>query len=127
MSIVLSLSLVILVVAAGLALVRLQRGPTNLDRAVALDVVTSITIGVVVIIAAAEYRLDLLPLLVVLTSVGFMSSTAIARFARRETPEECRILTPAEAAALDAQELAHEAAWVDHDEGPGHHDAQEEQ
>lgn len=110
MNLVLAICLGVLVVAAGLALVRLQRGPTNLDRAVALDIVTAITIGVLVVISAAEHRTDLLPLLVVFTSVGFLSSTAIARFARREDPEERRILTPAEAAALDEQEARDDSA-----------------
>lgn len=105
MTILLASCLGVLVVAAGISLIRLQRGPTNLDRAVALDVVTAITIGIVIVVSAWQRRLDLLPLLVVLTSVGFLSSTVIARFSRKETLEERRILTPQEVAALDAEDV----------------------
>ena len=34
-----------ILVAMGLVLVRLERGPANLDRAVALDVITSASVG----------------------------------------------------------------------------------
>ncbi len=88
-----------LVVAMGLVLIRLQRGPTNLDRAVALDVITSACVGILVVVMALTGRIDLLPLLVVLTSVGFIGATVIARFSQIESISERRILTPEEAAS----------------------------
>ena len=46
MSIILSIGLGLLFAAAGLVLVRIARGPTNLDRALSLDVVIVIVIGI---------------------------------------------------------------------------------
>lgn len=98
MTYVLYVCLAGILVGMGVVIARLQRGPTNLDRAVALDVITSAVVGTVIIIMALTGRIDLLPLLVVLSSVAFISSTTIARFAQAESISERRILTPAEAA-----------------------------
>ncbi len=92
--------LVVLVTSLALVLVRLEHGPSNLDRAVALDVITSATVGILVVVMAVTGRVDLLPLLVVLTSVGFIGSTVIARFSQAESISDRRILTPEEAASL---------------------------
>ncbi len=87
-----------LMVAGVLVLFRLERGPGNLDRVVALDVITSASVGVVVVVMAISGRIDLLPLLVILTSVGFIGSTVVARFSQAESIGERRILTAQEAA-----------------------------
>ena len=94
-----------ILVAMGLVLVRLERGPANLDRAVALDVITSASVGILVILMALTGRIDLLPLLVVFTSVGFISSTTIARFSPAESITERHILTPEEAARTEVPEF----------------------
>ena len=94
-----------ILVAMGLVLVRLERGPANLDRAVALDVITSASVGILVILMALTGRIDLLPLLVVFTSVGFISSTTIARFSPAESITEQHILTPEEAARTEVPEF----------------------
>lgn len=102
--------LVMLVISLALVLIRLQRGPTNLDRAVAIDVITSACVGILVVIMAVTGRIDPLPLLVVLTSVGFIGSTTIARFAQVESIGEQRILTPEEAASEPEPEFDDEDA-----------------
>ena len=101
-----------LVVAMGLVLFRLERGPGNLDRAVALDVITSASVGVIVVILALTGRIDLLPLLVIFTSIGFIGSTVIARFSQAESITERRILTPEEAEQAPEPVLADEDAPV---------------
>lgn len=75
-------SLAMLIIAFFAVLWRLQRGPSNMDRAVALDVISSASIGISVVVMAITGRIDLLPVLVVFASVGFISSTSIARFWR---------------------------------------------
>ncbi|MDI9627994.1 MAG: MrpF/PhaF family protein [Acidobacteriota bacterium] len=102
---VLYVSLAAILVSMGPVLHRLERGPGNLDRAVALDVITSASVGVVVIVMALTGRIDLLPLLVVFTSVGFISSTTIARFSPAESIGERRVLTPEEAARTEEPEF----------------------
>ena len=101
-----------LVIGMGLVLIRLEIGPTNLDRAVALDVITASAVGIVVVLMALTGRVDLLPLLVVLTSVGFIGSTTIARFSQAESISDRRVLTAEEAARAARPQLADDDASV---------------
>lgn len=77
---------VLLAVGAILAVVRMERGPSMLDRTVAFDVLTTTLVGAIVIEAALSRRVESVPILVVLSMVGFIGSVAIARFAAREEP-----------------------------------------
>lgn len=105
-AVVVTVATVLLGVSAALALIRAERGPTMLDRTLALDVLTSIVVGAVALHAAWAMRTDTVPVLVALAMVGFIGSVTIARFAAVEPPGEGRILTPEEVAALEAQEQA---------------------
>jgi multicomponent Na+:H+ antiporter subunit F len=90
-TVVLSLCVAMLGVAAILLVVRITRGPTTLDRAVALDALVAVTVGALVIEAAVHRPTTTLPVLVVLSLVGFVGSVSIARFARgSDGPEEER-------------------------------------
>lgn len=94
---------VVLLAAAGvLSLVRAERGPSMLDRSVALDILTSTLVGAVALEAAWARRTDGLPMLVALALVGFVGSVTIARFASVEPEGEGRVLTREELAALEA-------------------------
>ena len=88
--------------AAVLALIRAERGPSMLDRTVALDVFVTALVGGIVLESAMTGRTDTLPLLVVLSMVGFVGSVAIARFASVETKGEGRVRTAAEIAQEEA-------------------------
>lgn len=70
----------ILGLAALLLLVRLTIGPTMLDRTVALDVLIAVGICAVALEAARGRDTSTIPLLLVLTLLGFVGSVAIARF-----------------------------------------------
>lgn len=107
-----------LVVSMALVLFRLEKGPGNLDRAVALDVITSASVGVIVVVMALTGRIDLLPLLVIFTSIGFIGSTTIARFSQAESITERRILSPEEAAQAPE-------AVLDDEDAPVHPDIDE--
>ena len=91
---------VMLVTAGILALIRAERGPSMLNRTIALDVFATVLIGGIALEAAFSKRTDTLPILVVLSLVGFVGSVTIARFAAREPTEERRVRTP--------QEIAHD-------------------
>jgi len=91
--------------AAVLALIRAERGPSMLDRTVALDVFVTALVGGIVVEAALTGRTDTLPLLVVLSMVGFVGSVTIARFAAAEPKGEGRVRT--------AEEIAQEEE-IDH-------------
>ena len=88
-------------IATVVVLIRLARGPSMLDRAIAMDVVTSAMIGAVAVYSALTERLDLVPALIALSVVGFLGTTAIARFVVIDNAEEARIMSKQEVAELD--------------------------
>lgn len=110
MSVVVAISALLLTAAAVLALVRAERGPTMLDRAIALDVLTAVLVGAVAVHAAWTGATENVPILVALALVGFVSSVAIARFAAVEPEGEGRVLTREEIAAQEAERRAVEEA-----------------
>ncbi len=79
--------------AAVLSVLRVVRGPSMLDRTIALDVFTASMVAVIALEAAWHKRTDTLPILVVLSMVGFVGSVAIARFAAVEPDEDAKIIT----------------------------------
>jgi multicomponent Na+:H+ antiporter subunit F len=70
----------VLGVAALLLVVRITRGPTMLDRVVALDVLVAVVICGLALEAAVNRHSTTLPILGVLSLVGFVGSVTIARF-----------------------------------------------
>lgn len=70
----------LLFVSALMIVYRTAKGPTALDRMVSVDMLTSIAIGAFALLAAATRRADLLPVFVVLSIIGFIGSTTLARF-----------------------------------------------
>ncbi|MCZ7420277.1 monovalent cation/H+ antiporter complex subunit F [Verrucosispora sp. WMMA2121] len=74
----------LLSVTALLALVRLYRGPTLLDRVVAADMLLATMVGAVGAEAAVNRHATTLPVLVVLALLGFVGSVSLVRFAVRD-------------------------------------------
>ena len=79
-AVVLSVAMGLLVLAAAVAMIRLFLGPTALDRAVAVDVVSSCVIGIVIVLVAWRGRTDLMVLLIIFALTAFFSSVTVARF-----------------------------------------------
>lgn len=77
----------VLVAAAAIALVRIVRGPSVLDRAVATEVLVSIAVCALGVEAATTRHSATLPILVSLSLVGFAGSVAVARFVGRDRDE----------------------------------------
>lgn len=77
-----------LAVAAVLVLVRMTVGPTMLNRVVAMDVLIAITVAGLGLEAAVNRHATTLPILVVLSLVGFVGSVSVARFAARDGHRE---------------------------------------
>ncbi|MCG2802914.1 MAG: monovalent cation/H+ antiporter complex subunit F [Cellulomonas sp.] len=113
MTVVVWVCAVLITAGAALAIVRAERGPSMLDRTIALDVVLTTLIAAVALYAAAERRADVVPVLVVLSLVGFVGSVTIARFAAVEPEGEGRVLTRAEVAAQTAELEAAEQDRLD--------------
>lgn len=78
----------LLAAAAVLVVIRIGLGPTMLNRVVALDVFTSILVCGLCVEAAFNRHGTTLPVLVVLSLVGFVGSVSVARFASREKLED---------------------------------------
>ncbi|MFI6330867.1 monovalent cation/H+ antiporter complex subunit F [Micromonospora chersina] len=75
---------VLLSVTALLALARIYRGPSLLDRVVAADLLLATMLGAVGAEAAVNRHATTLPVLVVLSLLGFVGSVSLVRFAVRE-------------------------------------------
>lgn len=106
--------LAVLALSVILVVTRVEQGPSMLDRAVSIDVITAALMGFVAIMSALTGRTDLVPLMAALALVGFLSTVTIARFAAAESDEERRILTREELEELLAREpeLTDDAAPV---------------
>jgi multicomponent Na+:H+ antiporter subunit F len=70
--------------AALLALLRIVRGPSLLDRVVATDLLLAVIVGAVGAEAAINRHATTLPILVVLAILGFVAAVGVVRFAAGE-------------------------------------------
>ena len=73
----------VLIIAIGLATVRLMRGPTLADRVVALDVITVLAVALTAIMAIQFELRVLLDVTIVLALVSFVSAVAFAYYVER--------------------------------------------
>ena len=88
MTIILGVALALLIAAAALTLVRVALGPTNLDRALCLDVIIVIVTGILATRIVRSADAASLPILVVFSLTGFVGSVAVARFMGRKEDVE---------------------------------------
>lgn len=61
------------------AVARLVKGPSLLDRAVALDVLLAVVTGVIVLLAAIQQSMLTLVIGVVVALLGFLGSSGLAK------------------------------------------------
>lgn len=71
---------VLLVVAAALTVARMARGPSSLDRVVAADVLVAVVIAALAAEAIVNDHSTTLPVMLVLSLLGFAGAVSIARF-----------------------------------------------
>ncbi|MER5892597.1 MrpF/PhaF family protein [Streptomyces sp. NPDC001876] len=85
--VLLTAAVVVLVLAGALLLVRIWRGPSMLDRAIALDVCAALIIAGLGAKSALARDPFYFPIMLVLAFLGFTGSVGIARFiAVRDRP-----------------------------------------
>ncbi|WP_406391417.1 monovalent cation/H+ antiporter complex subunit F [Streptomyces sp. NBC_00887] len=85
--VLLTAAVVVLVLAGTLLLVRIRRGPSMLDRAIALDVGAALIIAGLGAKSALARDPFYFPIMLVLAFLGFTGSVGIARFiAVRDRP-----------------------------------------
>lgn len=83
MNILLLLIMVVFGVAAVLALIRIVRGPSILDRAVASDVLLTEVMCVIGAEMAINGHTRNIPVLLIIAAIGVFGSIAVARFVAR--------------------------------------------
>jgi multicomponent Na+:H+ antiporter subunit F len=80
-------SATLLAAAALLILMRIVRGPTVLDRVVALDVLIAVVVSALALEAVVNRHGTTLPILITLSLLGFISSVTVARYVERDSRE----------------------------------------
>ncbi|GAA1154047.1 sodium:proton antiporter [Microbacterium oxydans] len=83
MNILLLLIMVVFGIAAVLALIRVVRGPSILDRAVASDVLLTEVMCVIGAEMAINGHTRNIPVLLIIAAIGVFGSIAVARFVAR--------------------------------------------
>lgn len=78
--VVAAVGIAVLGVSALLTVVRLARGPSTLDRVVAADVLVAVVIAALGLEAVVNRHATTLPVILVLSLVGFAGSLSVARF-----------------------------------------------
>ncbi len=71
---------VLLTLAGALTVLRMSRGPSSLDRVVAADVLVAVVIAGLALEAILNDHTTTLPVMLVLSLLGFAGSVSIARF-----------------------------------------------
>lgn len=79
-AVILWIGVAVLGVAAVLTLIRMARGPSTLDRVVAADVIIAVVIAGLAMEASLNHHATTLPILVVLSMLGFTGALSMARF-----------------------------------------------
>ena len=98
-----ALAVVVLVAAAILALFRLAKGPTGLDRGVSADVLITVLIGGIATHAIAMRTSVGLVIILMLSLVGFTGAVALARLITGTSIRERRFLEAEARAAYEDQ------------------------
>ncbi len=80
MNIVLYISMSLISIAAFLAFLRFVKGPSGSDRAVALDTLSVVGIGAIVLLGYIYQRYIYIDLALVYAVLGFIGIIVIARF-----------------------------------------------
>jgi len=77
---ILNLAVIIIMIAIGLGIYRLVKGPTVVDRVIALDLLTLIAIALIVMIALVTSRFIYVDVALVYGLLSFLSVLAVARY-----------------------------------------------
>ena len=88
LEIALALTYAMLAAAAALTLVRLFRGPSLIDRVLALDLLALVLVGLLATAAIDRNEAANVDVAVVIALVGFVGAVAYARFLEEEGPRD---------------------------------------
>ena len=80
---ILNLAVILIMIAIGLGIYRLVKGPTVVDRVIALDLLTLISIALIAMIAHITSRFIYIDVALVYGLLSFLSVLAVARYLER--------------------------------------------
>lgn len=80
-----AIALVLVSVALFLAALRLFRGPTLPDRVVALELISSLMVGIIALVSIVGQQSVLIDVAIALALVGFLGAVAFARYIEKGT------------------------------------------
>lgn len=103
-NVLIGLTVIVLVVSALLALARLAKGPTGLDRGVASDVLIAILIAAICTYTVVHHTPVALIVILLLTLVGFTTAVGLARLITGSSARERRFLEAEARAAYAAEQ-----------------------
>ena len=75
--------IVILTLGIVLALIRMARGPTVLDRILAFDLITTCAVGIIALLSMQWQTSDYIELILIYTLLGFSGATAFVFYLQR--------------------------------------------
>lgn len=79
-AVIIVVAVVFLCGAAVMTLFRMARGPSTLDRVVAADVIIAVVIAALAMEAGLNHHTTTIPIMLVLSLLGFAGSLSMARF-----------------------------------------------
>jgi multicomponent Na+:H+ antiporter subunit F len=88
MDVVLVIVGAILTIAAAVAIFRIVKGPSILDRVMGIDVLLAIVCAGIIADMAVRKHQDNMTLVVIISLVGFIGSVAVARYVIDRRPHE---------------------------------------
>jgi len=80
---ILNLAVVLIMIAIALGVYRLVKGPSVVDRAIALDLLTLVSIALIALIALLTSRFIYIDVALVYGLLSFLSVLAVARYLDR--------------------------------------------
>ena len=80
-----AIALALVSVALFLAALRLFRGPTLPDRVVALELISSLMVGIIALVSIVGEQAVLIDVAIALALVGFLGAVAFARYIEKGT------------------------------------------
>ena len=84
MKIVIAISFAMLALAVVLALVRLRRGPSVLDRILSFDLIATCVVGMVVLLSVAWSTAVFLEAILIVSLLGFFTTVAFVFYLSRQ-------------------------------------------
>ncbi len=86
--IIIPAGIVLLTLGIVLALIRMARGPTVLDRILAFDLITTCAVGIIALLSMQWQSTDYIELILIYSLLGFSGATAFVFYLQRTDDQD---------------------------------------